>query len=135
VEGGLYPMDWVTPRPLRCFPGSDVTPSAWQIQPGLTSLPSSSHQLPSAQDPLTRRPDRDSASLWQKSTPVQEGIYHVESGLPDGMRDITTPKLFRKQRRNSMCRVATVVRPAMGAEFTVPLFCHSECAWRNAVHI
>jgi hypothetical protein len=53
VEGGLYPMDWVMSRPLRCFSGSDLTPSAWQIQPGVISLPSSSHQSPSAQGPLT----------------------------------------------------------------------------------
>jgi hypothetical protein len=59
----------------------------------------------------------------------------MESGLPNDMRDIATPMLFLKQRRNSMCLVAIFVRPAMGAEFAVPLFCHSECAWRNAVHI
>jgi hypothetical protein len=53
VEGGLYPTDWVMSRPLRCFSGSNLTPSAWQIQPGVISLPSSSHQLPSAQGPLT----------------------------------------------------------------------------------
>jgi hypothetical protein len=53
VEGGLYPTDWVISRSLRCFSGSDLTPSAWQIHPGLISLPSNSHQLPSAQGPLT----------------------------------------------------------------------------------
>jgi hypothetical protein len=34
----------------------------------------------------------------------------VESGLPDGMRDIATLKLFLKKRRNSMCLVAIFVQ-------------------------
>jgi hypothetical protein len=49
-------------------------------------------------------------------------MCYVESGLPDGMRDITTLKLFLLQRLHSMCLVALFVRFAMGAEFAVPGF-------------
>jgi hypothetical protein len=35
VESGIYPMGRAISRPVRCFAGTDLTPSAWQIQPGL----------------------------------------------------------------------------------------------------
>jgi hypothetical protein len=35
VESGIYPNERAISRPVRCFAGTDLTPSAWQIQPGL----------------------------------------------------------------------------------------------------